>query len=258
MEAVNAELAGFAPEYLTEPAKAVYRIYRDTRFSNDKTPYKTHIAANLHKQGADKHAAAGYYFSVGAEEIEIAAGVYMPGPEELLRLRQHISEHFEEFSKLAADKTVTKLVGTLQGEALSRPPKGFSAEDPALEWIKKKQWYYYKTDLDLGVALTPKLYQEPIVGPFTPLRPAAPLVMPSMLRATIGTISGFAVGMLLGLGAVGHAEGDGCWLALRRSSLSDRDEQASLAPGLAFADECEKFFPEVGAFRNEDGVGVAR
>ena len=49
---------------------------------------------------------------------------------------------------------------TLQGEALSRPPKGFSADDPALEGIKKKQWYYFKTDLDLGVALTPKLLPE--------------------------------------------------------------------------------------------------
>src|SRR6187431_2336650 len=114
VEAMNSELASFAPEYLTEPAKAVYRIYRDTRFSNDKTPYKTHIAANLHRQGADKHAAAGYYFSVGADQIEIAAGVYMPGPEELLRLRQHIYGNFEEFSKLAGDKTITKLMGSLQ------------------------------------------------------------------------------------------------------------------------------------------------
>lgn len=160
VEAVNAELAGFAPDYLTEPAKAIYRIYRDTRFSNDKTPYKTHIAANLHKQGADKHAAAGYYFSVGADQIEIAAGVYMPGPEELLRLRQHISAHFEEFSGLAADKGVTKLVGPLQGDSLARPPKGFSPDDPAIEWIKKKQWYYYKTDLDLGLALTPRFLPE--------------------------------------------------------------------------------------------------
>jgi len=160
VEAMNSELALFAPEYLTEPAKAVYRIYRDTRFSNDKTPYKTHIAANLHKQGADKHAAAGYYFSVGADQIEIAAGVYMPGPEELLRLRQHISGNFEEFSKLAGDKTVAKLMGALQGDSLARPPKGFAADDPALEWIKKKQWYYYKTDMDLGVALTPKFLPE--------------------------------------------------------------------------------------------------
>jgi len=160
VEAVNAELATFAPEYLTEPSKAIYRIYRDTRFSHDKTPYKTHIAANLHKQGADKHAAAGYYFSVGDKEIEIAAGVYMPGPEELLRLRQHISGNFAEFSKLAADKAVTKLVGSLKGDSLARPPKGFSPEDPALEWIKRKQWYYFYTDLDLNLALTPKLLPE--------------------------------------------------------------------------------------------------
>jgi uncharacterized protein (TIGR02453 family) len=160
VEVMNSELASFAPEYLTEPAKALYRIYRDTRFSNDKTPYKTHIAANLHKQGADKHAAAGYYFSVGADQIEIAAGVYMPGPEELLRLRQHISGNFEEFSKLAGDKTVTKLMGALQGDSLARPPKGFAADDPALEWIKKKQWYYYKTDMDLGIALTPRFLPE--------------------------------------------------------------------------------------------------
>jgi len=160
VEAVNGELASFAPDHLTEPAKALYRIYRDTRFSNDKTPYKTHIAANLPKQGADKHAAAGYYFSVGAEQIEIAAGVYMPGPEELLRLRQHISGSYEEFAALVADRAVMKLVGPLQGDSLTRPPKGFSAEDPAAEWVKKKQWYYYKTDLDLGLALTPKFLGE--------------------------------------------------------------------------------------------------
>ena len=160
VEAVNAELASFAPEYLTEPAKAVYRIYRDTRFSNDKTPYKTHIAANLHKQGADKHAAAGYYFSVGAEEIEIAAGVYMPGPEELLRLRRHISGNFTEFLKLESDRTTAKLMGRLKGDSLSRPPRGFSFDDPAMEWIKWKQWLYYKTDLDLGLALTPQLLPE--------------------------------------------------------------------------------------------------
>ncbi|MBI2688915.1 MAG: DUF2461 domain-containing protein [Acidobacteria bacterium] len=160
VEAVNSELASFAPDFLTEPSKAIYRIYRDTRFSNDKTPYKTHIAANLHKHGADKHAAAGYYFSVGADQIEIAAGVYMPGPEELLKLRQHISANFGEFAKLASDKAVAKLVGPLQGDGLSRPPKGFSPDDPAIEWIKKKQWYYYHTDLDLDLAITPKLLPE--------------------------------------------------------------------------------------------------
>ncbi len=90
---------------------------------------------------------------MGADEIEIAAGVYMPGPDARLALRQHISANFTEFS-------VTKLVGPLRGDPLARPPKGFSPDDPALDWIKRKQWYYFHTDLDLGIALTPKLVPE--------------------------------------------------------------------------------------------------
>jgi uncharacterized protein (TIGR02453 family) len=160
IEAVNADIAAFAPDHLTEPSKALYRIYRDTRFSNDKTPYKTHLGANLHKHGADKHAQAGYYFSVGADQIEIAAGVYMPGPEELLQIRNFISANFTEFNKLANDKSVAKLVGPLQGDSLSRPPKGFAADDPAIEWIKRKAWYYYDTRMDLALATGPKLQTE--------------------------------------------------------------------------------------------------
>ncbi|MBM3785986.1 MAG: DUF2461 domain-containing protein [Acidobacteria bacterium] len=160
VEAMNREMASFAPDHLTEPAKAIYRIYRDTRFSNDKTPYKTHLGANFHLRNADKHAAAGYYCSVGAGQIEIAAGVYMPGPEELLSIRKAISANLTTFEKLATDKTVTKLAGPLQGEKLSRPPKGFSPKDPAIEWVKWKQWYYYKVDLDLALATTPKLLPE--------------------------------------------------------------------------------------------------
>src|SRR5271169_4367613 len=62
-------LADFAPEYVADPAKAVYRIYRDTRFSKDKTPYKTHIAAVFTPQGQGKESGAGYYFSVTPDEI---------------------------------------------------------------------------------------------------------------------------------------------------------------------------------------------
>ena len=64
VEALNAALMEFAPAYATEPAKAVYRIYRDVRFSSDKTPYKTHVAASFSRRGMPKHAAAGYYFGV--------------------------------------------------------------------------------------------------------------------------------------------------------------------------------------------------
>src|ERR1700681_2927743 len=70
--AVTAEMMRFAPDYVADPAKALYRIYRDTRFSKDKTPYKTHIAAIFPRRGLAKHGGAGLYFSVSPDEIEVA------------------------------------------------------------------------------------------------------------------------------------------------------------------------------------------
>src|SRR2546426_6668322 len=89
IRALTAEMMRFAPDYVTEPEKAIYRIYRDTRFSKDKTPYKTHVAAIFPRRGLAKHG-GGLYFSVSAREVEVAGGVYMPGPEELLAIRNHI------------------------------------------------------------------------------------------------------------------------------------------------------------------------
>ena len=159
---VNAELAKFAPDYMTEPKKAIYRIYRDTRFSRDKTPYKTHIAANFplakqpKRKGAEKHAQAGFYFSVSDEEIEIAGGVYMPGPEELAAIRAHISEHGAELKKIATNRKLVALMGGFQGEALRKVPRGYSPEHPQADYIRMKQWMFFKT-FEPGNALSTDL-----------------------------------------------------------------------------------------------------
>ncbi len=170
VEAINARMLQFAPQFLTEPKRAIYRIYRDTRFSNDKTPYKTHIAASFTRMGMERHVSAGFYFSVGAEQIEIAGGIYMPGPEELRALRLFLLDHHEEMRALAGNKTLVKLVGPLQGEQLTRPPKGFPCDHPASDLIRRKQFYFYDTRLDLGLASTPKLVTE-IVKRFTAMTP---------------------------------------------------------------------------------------
>lgn len=77
--ALGGALQSFAPELITEPDRAIYRIYRDTRFSPDKTPYKTHIAAHFAPRGVAKHAGAGLYFHIEPSEALIAGGIYMPG-----------------------------------------------------------------------------------------------------------------------------------------------------------------------------------
>src|SRR5579862_255483 len=157
--AVTREMMRFAPDYVAEPGKAIYRIYRDTRFAKDKTPYKTHIAAIFPRRGMEKHSGAGFYFSVSPTEIEVAAGVYMPGPDQLLAIRNHLAVHHKEFLKLVGSKSLQALMGKLYGAQLSRVPKGFPADHKAADLLRHKQWLFYVM-LDPKLATTPKLHGE--------------------------------------------------------------------------------------------------
>jgi uncharacterized protein (TIGR02453 family) len=169
VDAVNRELAKFAPDYINDPQKAIYRIYRDTRFSANKTPYKTHIAAIFPKRGHEKHGSAGLYFSVSHKEVEVAGGIYMPGPEQLLAVRHHLAGHHEEFRKLLRARDVKTLVGELQGEKLTRPPKGFAADHPAADLVRYKQWLLYVV-MDPASATTAALFDE-VVKRFRAMAP---------------------------------------------------------------------------------------
>jgi uncharacterized protein (TIGR02453 family) len=156
VEALNAKLAGFAPAYITEPKKAIYRIYRDTRFSSDKTPYKIHTGALFRRADLPKHEAAAFYVGVSPDEVEFAGGVYMPGPDQLRAIREHLAQHHERLEKLLKSAKLRKLAAELKGSELQRPPKGYSADDPAVDWLRRKQWYLYKT-LEANQATQPTL-----------------------------------------------------------------------------------------------------
>jgi len=137
---LNEELERFAPEYRTDPKKAVYRIYRDTRFSSDKSPYKTHAAASFHHRTLGKHVAAGFYFHFSPKEFLVGGGLWKPGSKELLAIRRRISARPDELRSILTNRRFRKLLGELQGERLQRPPKGFSADDPALDLPLYKQF----------------------------------------------------------------------------------------------------------------------
>src|SRR5436189_3828970 len=107
--ALTGEMMRFAPDYVADPAKAIYRIYRDTRFSKDKTPYKTHIAAVFPRRGAGKNSASGYYFHISPDDIHVGGGVYQPATEELAAIRAHLAEHHEEFRGIVAARGVKRL-----------------------------------------------------------------------------------------------------------------------------------------------------
>jgi uncharacterized protein (TIGR02453 family) len=101
------------PDYVTDAPRAIYRVYRDTRFSPDKTPCKTQIAASFSRRGMEKHGAAGYYFAISHKGVDVGGGIYMPQPETLLAVRTHIAERHAEFRQLAASSAIKRLLGAV-------------------------------------------------------------------------------------------------------------------------------------------------
>jgi uncharacterized protein (TIGR02453 family) len=171
VEALDAALARFAPEHVTDPERAIYRFYRDTRFSPDKSPYKDRIAATFPRRGLTRHEGASYYFSVSHKELAIGGGVYMPTPETLAAMRRHIAARHQEFRRIMAARALRNLFGEMQGEALSRVPKGFPCDHPAADLLRFKQFLYY-VELPPEIALTPTIYDEILkrfraMAPFT-------------------------------------------------------------------------------------------
>jgi len=144
----------FAPNHVRPAEKSLFRIYRDTRFSNNKLPYKTHVAAWWSHTGVEKTSGAGYYFQVSPKGVVIAAGAYMPEKEQLAAIRHWLLDHHEEFRKALNRPAVRKIFTVFDGEALTRPPKGFPSEHQAMDLIKCKQWGL-STTLPVETALKP-------------------------------------------------------------------------------------------------------
>jgi uncharacterized protein (TIGR02453 family) len=153
---LNAEFARFAPDYVTAPEKSVYRIYRDTRFSPDKTPYKTHISAIFPRNSAVKREGAVFYFHFTEKEVLAFGGVYAPERDELLAYRGLLNESYQEFGQILRNPGLKRALGGLEGEQLSRMPKGFPPDHPAEDLLRRRQWYLEST-LDIKLLATPRL-----------------------------------------------------------------------------------------------------
>lgn len=171
VEALDAALARFAPAHVTDPGRAIYRFYRDTRFSADKSPYKDRIAATFPRRGLTRHEGASYYFSVSHKEVAIGGGVYLPTPETLAAIRQHIAGRHEDFRRILAARALRSLCGEMQGERLARVPKGFAADHAAADLLRFKQFLFY-VELPPETAVTAALYDEivkrfRVMAPFT-------------------------------------------------------------------------------------------
>jgi uncharacterized protein (TIGR02453 family) len=140
IETVNRSMEDFAPAHVRPPQKCMMRIYRDIRFSSDKRPYKSHISAWWSREGLEKTSGGGYYMHISPDEVLLAAGVYMPEREQLLAIRGYLLVHHADVRQLLTDRKLRRTMDSFSGMPLSRPPKGFPKEHPAMDLLLCRQW----------------------------------------------------------------------------------------------------------------------
>ncbi len=128
---------------MVTPKEAIFRIYRDIRFSNDKTPYKTHLSAVISNGGRKNYTDPGVYIESSAERLRFYNSIYQLSKDQLENVRGFISSNLDEFNSLLKEKNFKKYFGTIRGEQNKRIPKEFIEISERQPLIANKQFYYF-------------------------------------------------------------------------------------------------------------------
>jgi uncharacterized protein (TIGR02453 family) len=169
VERLAAEFASFAPDLVASPRASMYRPYRDTRFSTDKTPIKTNVAAVFPHRLLPKHEGAGFYVEVAPHHVWFGGGIYMPSSALLYQLREHIAAEHKRLSRILGSAAFTRTFGELGGEQLQRVPRGFPPDHPAARFLRHKQ-FIAGCERPAEFATSPGFYKT-LVGAFRTLAP---------------------------------------------------------------------------------------
>ena len=144
IEAMAPRLKRLSPHFIADPRAnggSMFRIYRDVRFSKDKSPYKLHAACQFrHELGKDAHA-PGFYVHLSPQEVVFGGGIWMPPNAELSKIRHTIVDNPSEWKRIKSNAKFKKLFGGMGGDGLKRPPKGFDADHPHIEDLKRKSFF---------------------------------------------------------------------------------------------------------------------
>ncbi len=134
--------------------ECVFRIYRDIRFSKDKTPYKAHFAAGMNKGGKRVHF-PGYYLHIEPGNTYLGGGIWHPSKEMLHKVRQEIDYNFDDFLSIISKKTFKDTFGSFSEEdKLMRPPRGYEKDNPAIEYLKLRSF-------TVGTSFSDKAVMQP-------------------------------------------------------------------------------------------------
>ncbi len=145
----------------------LYRIYRDVRFSKDKTPYKNYFSGYFKRKGAERRGS--YYLSIEPGNTLIGGGFYGPNKEDLFRIRKEFEADGTQIESIVNHPSFIKHFGSLQGDGVATAPKGFDKEHPNINWIRKKQFFAFEKFTDDEV-IAPD-FEEKVLGAFLAIRP---------------------------------------------------------------------------------------
>jgi uncharacterized protein (TIGR02453 family) len=172
LERLNEDLHDVAPELACTARESTFRMYRDTRFSEDKTPLKTHVAWVLRPRGFPKGSAAGLYAEFSLTETWIGGGLYHPEPQVRHAVREHIAANHRRLRAIVEAPAFRKTAGGFgDDETMARVPRGFDPDHPAADYLKLKHWVVARS-LPAAFVTEPAFYPT-LVGIF---RAAAPLI----------------------------------------------------------------------------------
>lgn len=155
IQTLVAEMQAFEPTLDLKPKEAIFRIYRDTRFSKDKSPYKNNIGALISTKGRKHKEHPGYYFHLEGGRLMLGGGAYFLPTDKLLQVRRFIAQHSAEFRKVISAKAFRDKFGEVKGEQHKRLPKEFAAIQEEIPEIANKQ-FYFMTELPPEEALEQK------------------------------------------------------------------------------------------------------
>ena len=167
MKQFSADLVEAMNEHDSIDRYKLFRLYRDVRFSKDKTPFKTHFGISFHREKPALR--GGYYLHIKPGDNFIATGFWNPDKDDLKRIRKEMEIDAEEFRDIMAEPSFKTVWGTLEGEEVKTAPKGFSKEDPNIDLIKKKAYLFTKRYSDKEVLS--KNFLQQVNADFQAVRP---------------------------------------------------------------------------------------
>lgn len=145
VERLSHDFLTFAPELTADPKLSLFRPWRDTRFSEDKAPLKTNIAAVFPNRALGRMNGAGLYFEVATTWVWIGGGIYAPDSPQLHAIREHIAANQPRFERIITAPAFRKL-GGLRGDRLTRVPRGWAKDHPAAEYLMHKQYLGFREE----------------------------------------------------------------------------------------------------------------